>query len=363
MGTKPTTLFDLITPANIAYYWDSTKANQQLYMGETLFPVKKQAGIRLSKISGRDGLPVELKPSAFDTQATYRDRLALEVREEKMPFYRERMKIDEETRQQIVQLLAGQNGEMLKSYVNRIFDDTNNLIRGARVARERMAMELISTGKITIRGNGVDMVYDYGLSNRQFKTVSTSWSDTTNANPLQDIQDMLNEFNKDFGVRIGYAVMNTTTFNYILHNEKIKAQIYPTASATALSSMFIAAPRIRQLVSDLLGITIIINDNVYATNVGGIGNKFFPDDVVTFLPIGGRLGNMVFGTTPEELDLLSNAKFNGTTRIVDTGVAVTTLTYPHPVNVETIVSQICLPSFGADVEGGAGSILIAKVKV
>ena len=47
--------------------------------------------------------------------------------------------------------------------------------------------------------------------------------------------------------------------------------------------------------------------------------------------------------------------------IVDTGVAVYTRTVDHPVNVETVVSQIALPSFGADVNGGAGSILIASV--
>ena len=42
-------------------------------------------------------------------------------------------------------------------------------------------------------------------------------------------------------------------------------------------------------------ITSLINDNVYATEVGGIGIPFFPDDVVTFLPSGGVLGNMVMG--------------------------------------------------------------------
>ena len=68
------------------------------------------------------------------------------------------------------------------------------------------------------------------------------------------------------------------------------------------------------------------------------------------------------GTTPEEVDLLSNSKFAANTRIVDTAVAVYTRTIDHPVNVETIVSQIALPSFGADINGGAGSILIADVK-
>ena len=71
---------------------------------------------------------------------------------------------------------------------------------------------------------------------------------------------------------------------------------------------------------------------------------------------------MVFGTTPEEIDLMTNASYAGDVRIVDTGVAVNTQTIAVPVNVITTVSQIVLPSFTNDVEGGAGAILIADVK-
>ena len=70
---------------------------------------------------------------------------------------------------------------------------------------------------------------------------------------------------------------------------------------------------------------------------------------------------MTFGTTPEEADLATNPKFASNTAIIDTGVAVYTKTIDHPVNVEVIVSQICLPSFSSDIEGGAGSIIIANV--
>jgi len=109
-------------------------------------------GLEINKISGFAGLPVTLKPSAFDTQATFRDRQTVELQKSKMPFFRERMKIDEETRQKI---MAISNDKLLDGIVRNIFDDTNNLIRGARAQRERMAMELISTGKINVVGNGV----------------------------------------------------------------------------------------------------------------------------------------------------------------------------------------------------------------
>ena len=57
----------------------------------------------------------------------------------------------------------------------------------------------------------------------------------------------------------------------------------------------------------------------------------------------GALGKTWFGTTPAESDLMSGSAAN--VAITDTGVAVTTAQKVDPVNVETIVSMICLPSF------------------
>ena len=349
-------LFDIVTPANITAYWDNSQASQESYMGDFLFPVKKIAGIELNKIGGRAGLPVALKESMFDTQATYRDRQSIEVAKSKMPFFRERMKVDEELRQQI---LAISNDAILNTYVNRIFDDANNLIKGAKVSRERMAMQLISTGKVKLSGNGVKLEYDYHMNKKQKVSASTSWHNTATSTPIQDIIDWVDQFNKDFRVKLGYMVMTTATFNLIKASQSVAKQLYPTA--TSVAGLLVLPQQVKDLIKNATGLTILINDNAYAETVGGVAVPFFPDDVVTFLPVGGVLGNMVMGTTPEEVDLLTNPKFAPNTRIVDTGVAVYTRTIDHPVNVETVVSQIALPSFGADVNGGAGSILIANV--
>lgn len=348
--------FDYITPANILAYWDNSKADQSTYMGEMLFPAAKIQGLELSKVGGRAGLPVRLKASAFDTQATYRDRLSIEVTKQKMPFFRERMKVDEETRQQI---LAISNDQILRGYITRIFDDAGNLLRGSRATRERMAMELISTGKVKIEGNGVKLDYNYNLSNKQKVKASVAWTDTVNSKPIQDLIDWVDYFRTEFHVPMGYVVMNTKTFNLIKKSESTIAILYPTA--TKLGEQLVTTPQVKDLILSATGLQVLINDAAYADEVGGAGKPFYPEGVCTLLPVGGKLGNMVFGTTPEEIDLLTDAKTSGNTRITDTGVAVYTRLIDHPVNREVIVSQICLPSFGADVDGGAGSILIAKI--
>ena len=59
----------------------------------------------------------------------------------------------------------------------------------------------------------------------------------------------------------------------------------------------------------------------------------------------GTLGTSWFGTTPEQSDLMTGNAANVT--ITDTGVAVTTTKETDPVNVDTKVSMIFLPSFEA----------------
>ena len=77
--------------------------------------------------------------------------------------------------------------------------------------------------------------------------------------------------------------------------------------------------------------------------------SFYPDDRASFLP-ASTLGSTWYGTTPEEADLVAKTGIDVT--IVNTGVAVTTLIKEHPVNVETIVSEIVLPSFEQMMEVG-----------
>ena len=353
-------IFDIVTPGNVISYYDSRMANQDTYMGEMLFPATKQLGTELTKIGGRAGVPVELKASAFDVQATFRDRLSVETRTQTMPFFKEGMRVDEKIRQQLLNLASAGNAQVLAPLVRNIFDDTSNLLRGARVTRERMVMELISTGKIAINNNGVAMEYDYGIDDDYQKVkAAKAWSDTDTSNPLKDMRDWVEDFKIRYGVTLGYAVMTSKTFSYIANNKNVIKQLYPTV--TDPSGLMIRNEQVKQLVLDTVGVRILINNNIYATQVRGANKKFFPDNVVSFLPDSGVLGNMVFGTTPEEVDLLNSALTSAKVQITDTGVAVKTSVSYDPVNVNTIVSQICLPSFNSDVEGGAGLILIAKV--
>ena len=77
---------ELFTPAAIAASWNEVASNRIPYLGEAMFPAKKQAGLDLKWIKGSKGLPVSLMPTAFDAKATFRDRIGLAKLETEMPF-------------------------------------------------------------------------------------------------------------------------------------------------------------------------------------------------------------------------------------------------------------------------------------
>ena len=113
--------------------------------------------------------------------------------------------------------------------------------------------------------------------------------------------------------------------------------------------------RVKTLLREELELEVVSYSKTYKGDDGKV-TKFIPDNTFVLFPTGD-LGNTWFGTTPEESDLMSSRVSN--VSITDTGVAVTTMQKFDPVNVETKVSMISMPSFEtadqifiADVEQG-----------
>ena len=93
------TIFDLILSTEIVAYWELLQQDREPYLGEELFPDRKQLGLSLSWLKGSNGLPVVLKPSSFDAVAIPRKRIGFEKLSAEMPFFKESKYIDEEMRQ------------------------------------------------------------------------------------------------------------------------------------------------------------------------------------------------------------------------------------------------------------------------
>jgi len=337
----------LITPKAISARWTAAASNRIPYIGESLFPSKKQAGLDLSFIKGSHGVPVSLMPSAFDAKLTFRDRIGLKELRTEMPFFREGFKVKEKDRQEILKF-ENSNNPYARTILDNIFNDADELIEGAYVAgeRERMMLLFPEDGNvgIAIVANGVSYIYNYDpdgswKANNYFELTGTAkWSDAANSNPMKDISTVKKAIRTNTGSEIKYVIMNSNTFGYLNDNQKIMNRFI---TKVGVANAYATEDEIKGVVEDVSKVKIIIYDKLFRDENKEV-HGFVPDGYVALIP-EGALGNTMFGTTPEEADLIANPKAD--VAIIDKGIAITKEVQTQPVNVNTWVSQIVLPSY------------------
>lgn len=342
-------LFDgLFSPAAIGANWTENASNRIPYLGEGLFPARKQAGLDLKWIKGSKGIPISLMPSAFDAKSTFRDRIGVEKVETEMPFFREGFKIKERDRQDILRAQSA-NDPYVTAAIARVFDDAQNLIEGALVVGERERMQLLFAADghvgITIQANGVDYTYNYDPdgawrgSNYFELQGDAKWTNTEKSDPFGDIQDAKDAISAKTGSDLRIAIMNKATFKELRANKKIKDR-YLTKSGAAFG--YLTDNEIIAILKDTNDLDgIVLYDKQYR-NESKVAAKFVPDGYVALIP-AGALGETCYGTTPEEADLMG--KGIAPVQIVEQGIAITQETTVNPVNVNTFASEIVLPSY------------------
>ncbi len=329
------TIFDLMQSQELTAYWEALIQDEAPYPCEELFPDDKKRGISLKWLKGARGLPVVLKTSAFDVHAIPRPRIGFEKLTAEMPYFKESTYIDEELRQELNLVLETGNQAYIDSVMNKIFDDETRLLRGAAASRERMRMMALTTGVISMSANGQSFTFDYGVTHKG--NAKVSWSDHANSDPIEDMRVAKEVIQDETGAVITRAMCDGATWRNLRNNEKIKKAIFVlTNGAGAISDR-----QLRQFIADELELEILVNDKRYKDE-NEQALKFMPTNTMVMFP-DGELGKTWFGTTPAESDLMTGSVAN--VSITDTGVAVTTVQHADPVQVETIVSQICLPSF------------------
>lgn len=340
-------LNEFFTPAAVAAQWTEVASNYIDYIGPGLFPAKKKAGLDLSWLKGSKGLPVSLMPSAFDAKATFRDRIGFSKLETEMPFFREGFKIKEKDRQELLRV-QDSNDPYAVEIINRVFDDANELIAGAAVVPERMIMQLLfpvdGNVGIAITANGVDYTYNYDKdgkwlsSNYTALTGTDLWTAPSTADPFQAFKAAQDAVKSKTGSDLVVAIMNTTTFNLLAKTDAVKNRYLTT---NGLSLGYLTNTEVASAVKNTSGLDIVVYDKQYKDE-SGVAHAFVPDGYVCLVP-AGPLGSTWYGTTPEEADLMGGS--DAEVSIVNTGVAITRIVDPHPVNINTFASEIVLPSY------------------
>lgn len=330
------TIYDLVTPKMTVKRWEDKYLERPPYFGEGKFNTKKQLGTKLDWFQGRKPKVRLLSLSSFDAKVIPIGREAFKTLQTKMPFFKNSMVINEEQRQQLNNVIAGGNQTVIDAILNVIFDDNATLLANASVTREMMRMQLITTGTIALANNGQVIEYDFNVPTDN--KVKADWHTASTADPINDIIGWQDQIETATGVRPSEILMNRKTLNLFANMTTIKNKFAFYALTNSATSLTTA--QAQRIIEQETNTTIYVYDKGYTDEDTGKMVKFVPDDVVSLFP-AGTLGDEVFGTTPEESDLMNSLVAE--VSITDTGVAVTATKETDPVTVVTKVSMIYLP--------------------
>ena len=326
-----------ITAKNIKVLWEADNENRPPYLGSMFFPNTKQIGLELNLIKGKQGLPVALVSANWDTDVLYRDRIGFNLLQAELPFFKEAYKMSEKLRQQILTTSENYQTPLFRE----VFNDSEDLLVGAEVTAERMRMQILGTGTISIQENGVDKQYDYGfVTADQFKTENTLWS-ANGAKPFASLVAQIKNYKNLNKVAPKYAVFGYNAYQALLNDTDIATYF----SKLAIPVAYPTEAEIIEYVERRTGLRILLADAQYikARDKSRTAEYFYPADRYTLLSTLD-LGETVYGTTPEEADLLTgdNSLLSG--EVLDNGVAITTWKEADPVSVSVKVSEVVAPS-------------------
>lgn len=326
---------ELMSAEKIKAYYEAD-TNRPPYIGEMFFPKRKQLGLDFKMVKGKQGLPVALVASGFDADVLYRDRISLTLINGELPFFKEAYKIGEQLRQDILRVGPEYRAELMRN----VFDDTNKLINGAEASVERMRMQLLSTGTISVVENGVNKQYNYGYNAAtQSKTLTTLWT-AEGTDPIKDILAEMRAFKKATKTSAKYMLANSAIMDILLTNAKIVEHFNKLPLPQFTTEQNVAA-----YIESVTGLKLILNDKQYvaARDNTATAVDFYPDDKFTL--IGDLdLGETLYGTTPEEADLMNKSSAADSVAIVNTGVTITTWSEVDPVCTSVKASEVVAPT-------------------
>ena len=326
------TISDIENPTAIIAWWNARVNERAPYLYQSIFDVSYSATDQIEMLYGQDH-PVEMMSATTDDVAsTKRDNIGFESETLQAIPFKNYKAMNEKRRNDLVRALANNaNAAQVEAITNTQYKDPASLLSDALYTREILAMQALTTGRITVNSNGILYKRDFKLPEEHKVTVKTPWG-TMDSTPLADLQDQIDQINDDNGTVIAYAIMNGRTFRKIGKSGEV---INSLAIAKTNNNIAISQSSVKALFTDTLG---GVQPLIYNKGVGK--DRFIPDDVVVLIPDGG-VGRMSWTDTNEDLGL-SGSQYQ-LSRTSD-GITMYTKRTDNPVATMTYVSQKVLPT-------------------
>ena len=333
------TIYDVVDAKFTSVRWQEDDKDRTPFLLEAWFPADKQMGTELTYFKGKKPNVRPLDLSAYDVPALPLDREAFEKVTSEIPYFKNKMAINEKMRQELLKVLATGNQAYIDAVLGQIYNDNKTLLEDATLTREVMRAMLLTTGMIVMQSNGQAIAYDYGVPSDNKKTAS--WNDPETSDPISDVRNYMDEIENKTGIRPTNIIMNRDTYSKMIKSKAIRNSVLALTSVLG-GAVSVSDDRVKQYFLSETGATLYIYNKGYYNKDENKVIKVIPNDTFVIFP-DNALGKTVFGTTPEEADLL-NGGTDATCEIVDTGVAITAWKEKDPVRVDTKVSMSVAPT-------------------
>ena len=322
-------LFDSKTVLNYL-----TERNATPLLGETLFPEVKHDTLDFEYLRGGSSLATIASVHSFDTEAEIGSREAAKQALE-AAYVKRKMQI---TEKDLIALKFPRTEGEKKYIMGRIFNDIDTLVAGVKARVELMRMEALSTGKVTLNENGLNMEVNYHVPEDHKETLAGSdiWtsSDADIIGDLERWQDTLDN-------PATRALTSKKIANQILRNDKIIGYLFGKDSARiptlADLNAFLEQHGLPKIA------TYDAKYRKQAANGSYTTHRFLGED--KFVMFGdGNLGETLYGPTPEESRMiLGGADVSNVGKII----AMVYEEGKDPISTWTKAAATAIPSFHA----------------
>lgn len=314
---------EIFSSKNVLSYVNNRERQQHL--GETLFPERKVEGLEFDILQAGSSIPTIANVHAFDTEAEIGSRQATKSAQE-LALIKRKMQLKE---RDLIALRNPRTSQEEQYLTQQAYNDIYTLVESVRARVEKMRMDVLANGAVTLTGNGLNTTVDYGVpkdhkASRQFGAstdiigVLEDWADTLDVAPTR-------------------ILTSKKVRNAMLRNDKIQ-------NLFKQSGILPSNGGLNQLLQAMGLPTIVTYDNKYnAQNSQGqlVSERYFPENKIVLFG-DGNLGETVYGTTPEESRLVAN---NNQIQSVGNIFAEVYESSNDPVGTFSKAAATALPSF------------------
>jgi hypothetical protein len=197
-----------------------------------------------------------------------------------------------------------QDGGNISAIVNAIYNDLEIAVRSIRNRVEVARGELLTTGKITLAENGVNLTADFQVPADHFVSAATPWTTVATAPVVTDLTTWTEKYTKDVGAPPSGMIISRKIAGLLQRNAEFRAY----ANSVAGTPQIVSKSIVNNILDDFnLPPIAAVYDTVI--NVQGVDQRVIPEDRVIFLPPDSSpFAYVAWGITATALELVSAAQ-------------------------------------------------------